>query len=53
MSYLIVPGERSFILGPLMAAPLIVLLAPIITRGADRDGGAPDDMGAGGMFGPP
>jgi hypothetical protein len=52
-SNVVLPGARSFIIGGLMVVPLIVLLAPIITRGANADDTPLDDLGAGGIFGPP
>jgi hypothetical protein len=52
-SNIVFPGARSFIIGGLMVAPLMVLLGSIMSRDADSEDIPLHDVGAGDILGPP
>jgi hypothetical protein len=52
-SNIVFPGARSFIIGGLMVAPLMVLLGSIMGRDADSEDTPLHDVGAGDILGPP
>jgi hypothetical protein len=48
----IAPSARSYVVGGLMALPVLVV-TPLLDRGAQDGNGGPMDLGSGGPFGPP